>query len=73
MSKYFQCDLSQNNSRSRAYIEERGAKVGNLVEVKEDGFTGLWRVDSVANKGIEDAPLKDMQRKSRNYIKNTDI
>lgn len=66
MTLYYQCDLSQGTGRTRAYIEQRGAIVGKRVEIKDDGFTGLWNVDNVADKGVEISALREEQRKSRN-------
>lgn len=72
MTKYFQCDLSQGASRSRAYIEERGAVVGNMIEVKEAGFTGLWRVDDVGQPGLDVTEMKDRQQRARNAFGSID-
>ena len=71
--KYFQCELSQGTGRAMAYIEERAAKLGANVSVKDEGFDGLWAVTSVSDKGIDETVLKKMQQDSRNYIRNTDI
>lgn len=68
---YFQCTLSQGTGRTTAYIEQRGAQVGKLLEVKEDGFTGRWRVESVSDKGVDEVYLREKQRKDRHF--NQDI
>lgn len=68
MSRYHQCDMSQGTTRTRAYIEERGAVVGRLVEITEDGYSGLWRVDSVGQPGIEREELRERQRLNRNSL-----
>lgn len=68
---YFQCTLSQGTGRATGYIEQRGAQVGKLVEVKEAGFTGLWSVDSVSDRGVSDEYLREKQRKDRHF--NQDI
>ncbi|QIG71255.1 hypothetical protein EVB32_147 [Rhizobium phage RHph_TM39] len=66
--KYFQCDLSQGTGRTTAYIEERGAKVGAFVEVKDENFNGLWRVDQVSDHGVEGEHLRDLQKNNRNIF-----
>jgi hypothetical protein len=62
---YFQCSLSQGTARTHAYIPERGAILGKLIEIKEDGFSGLWKVEQVANKGMEERALKEKQARDR--------
>ena len=71
MTMYFQCTLSQGTGRTSAYIEQRGAQVGKLVDVKEDGFSGLWLVESVSSHGVSDEYLREKQRKDRHF--NQDI
>jgi len=66
MTTYYQCDLSQGTRRTRAYIEQRGAAVGRLVEITDEGFDGFWRVDSVADKGLSEDKMKADQRMNRN-------
>lgn len=66
MTRFYQCELSQGTARTKAFIEARGASVGKLVEIKEPGFDGLWHVDTVAEKGIDETVLRAQQRKSRN-------
>lgn len=68
MTQYFQCSLSQGETQTHAYIEERGAKVGSRVEIKEQGFDGLWTVTQVSDKGIEDFHLRDLQKMNRNSL-----
>ena len=67
MTMYFQCALSQGTGRATGYIEQRGAQVGKLLEVKEPGFTGLWRVDSVSSHGVTEEYLREKQRKDRHF------
>jgi len=50
-----------------AYIEERGAKVGNKVEILE-GSNSFWNVDSVSNKSVDGIYLKDLQDYGRNSL-----
>ena len=71
MTMYFQCTLSQGTGRTSAYIEQRGAQMGKLIDVKEDGFTGLWRVESVSDRGVDAEYLREKQRKDRSF--NQDI
>lgn len=62
---YFQCELSQGNRRTRGYIEQRGAIEGRLVSIKDDGFDGLWRVDQVADRGVDERALREKQARDR--------
>jgi hypothetical protein len=48
-----------------AWIEERGAKVGNMVELK--GESGLWYVD-VVGASVEDKELKKKQTMDRRSL-----
>jgi len=66
MSKYFQCSLSQGTGRTQAFIEEKGAIVGALVEIKSDEFHGLWRVDAVGDIGVDEEKVKAKQVMNRN-------
>lgn len=68
MTMYYQCDLSQGTTRTCGYIEERAAKPGVQVEIKEPGFTGLWTVDAVSDKGISEEKLRADQRMNRNVF-----
>lgn len=63
MKQYFQCRLSQGNSRTVGYIEERGARVGSRVEIEELG--GFWTVDQVGHQMPADR-LAEKQRMDRN-------
>ena len=58
--------MSQGTARTRAYIEERGAKVGKSVTIEEDGFEGRWTVVQVADKGITKEVLREKQSMDRN-------
>ncbi|MCV9965106.1 hypothetical protein OIU34_24745 [Pararhizobium sp. BT-229] len=62
---YFQCSLSQGSARTQAYIPERGAGVGKMIEIKDDGFDGLWKVEQVADKGIDERALREKQARDR--------
>lgn len=62
---YFQCSLSQGTARAHAYIPERGAGVGKLIEIKDDCFTGLWKVEQVADRGIDERALREKQARDR--------
>lgn len=56
----FQCDLSQGTGRQTAYIPERGAKVGKLVEL-EPGSGDFWTVDLVGVPGQPAYRVKALQ------------
>ena len=66
MTTYFQCELSQGTGRTRGYIEERGAKQGVMVEIKDAGFHGLWRVDAVADTGLSEEKMRADHAMNRN-------
>jgi hypothetical protein len=66
VTTYYQCELSQGTGRTRGYIEERGAKVGAMVEIKDAGFDGLWRVDAVSSTGISEEKMRADQKMNRN-------
>lgn len=63
---YYQCEMEQGSTRTRAYIEERGATIGKSITIDEDGFEGRWTVISVADKGITKEVLRDKQSMDRN-------
>jgi len=63
---YYQCEMAQDTTRTRAYIEAKGAKLGNRITIEEDGFEGYWTVVSVADKGITKETLRDKQSMDRN-------
>lgn len=64
--KYYQVELELMGFKITTWIEERGAKVGNKIELTEFGET--WNVLSVYNPGIEEAVLKENQRLNRNSL-----
>lgn len=72
MTTFFQASLSQGTARTHGYVEQRAAHVGAMVEILDSGFSGLWRVDSVADKGIEEKAMKESQRLQRSYMSRTD-
>ena len=61
----YQATLSQGTTRTHGYIPERAAKPGKLVEIKEDGFEGLWHVDSVADRASPKEVVKRYEQMSR--------
>lgn len=70
--KYYQCRMHQisdiENSKYViiAWIEEKGAKKGALVELK--GENGLWHVDTVDSNPINYEDLNEKQRKDRRSL-----
>lgn len=66
MENLYQCELSQGTTRTHGYIPERAAKVGAMVEIKEAGFDGLWRVDSVSDKASPKDVVKRYEELNRN-------
>jgi len=70
----YQCDLSHGATKTRAYIEARGAKVGSKVQLKDSGDdTIFWTVDSVADKGIEKEYLDELKVAYRKQREASDI
>jgi hypothetical protein len=61
--RYFQCRLQQNNAMTVGWIEERGARIGALVEIPELG--GLWRVTTVCPRPLDASWLREKQRVDR--------
>lgn len=68
----YQAELSQGTTRTRGYIPERAAKVGAMIEIKEAGFDGLWRVDSVADRASPKEVVKRYEEMSRNAFGSID-
>lgn len=67
--RYYQCRLSEvgGTGRTVGWIEERGAKVNALVELKEFGGA-LYRVDDVFRPGLEASVLAEKQARDRNSL-----
>jgi len=59
MKTYIQCTLAQGNTRTVGWIEERGAKLGACVEIKDDGF---WDVIGVGSIGLSKDQVDAMGR-----------
>ena len=70
MSENFQCRLSRQTTNGMleqvAWINERGAKVGAVVELKDTGE--YWQVMEVYPGGIEDLDLREHQRLNRGSL-----
>jgi len=68
--KMYQCRLSQNTNGCKSiiqgYIHEKGAKIGNFVEVEDQD--GLWQVDVIDDKPIEMKEISEKQRLDRNSL-----
>jgi hypothetical protein len=66
MSTYYQCRF-QRGSKTIAWIEERGAKVGASVELKTaDGER--WNVIEMFVPGLDEAKLREKQQNDRNAL-----
>ena len=65
----YQCLLRQGDTRSIAWIEERGAKVGACVEIK--GEDGLWDVAEVYEPPRPAAWLKENADRVRKGMPST--
>lgn len=70
MTKYYQCRLEKQTAEGIepvvAWIEEKGANVGWLVELK--GKEGLYTVVGVTQPPVESKDLTEKQRKDRNSL-----
>lgn len=64
---FFQCKLRQGDAETVAWIEARGAKVGNWVELKTaDGQ--MWQVTEVYGYGLDEVALRQKQANDRNAL-----
>lgn len=67
MALMFQCRLRRGNAEQVAWIEARGANVGNSVELSSgDGF--FWRVAEVYDHAIDEKLLREKQARDRNAL-----
>ncbi len=74
MTTMYQCDLSSGITRTRAYIEARGAKIGARVRLTDsEDDTRYWRVDSVSDKPIDKQYLEELKTAYRSQRKASDI
>lgn len=64
---YYQCEFQkltkEGTMKTVAWIEERGAKKGVMVELK--GEEGLWTVTNVTTPGINKEEFEATKDKSR--------
>ena len=60
---YRLCNLAQGNARTNGWIEERGARDGVKVEIKELG--GFWDVLSVGTTALTKADMHERESRSR--------
>jgi len=69
---YHQCRMEQETPEGKvvlvAWIEKRGAKVGSLVELKEED--GLWLVTTADAEGVEAGELRDKQAADRRSLQS---
>lgn len=65
---YRQCTLTKGNSKTVAWIEERGAKVGQQVQLVDDGNESIewWDVVEVGTTRLHKSWVK---KHERNYLK----
>lgn len=63
---YKQCKLTQNNSETRGWIEDRGAKLGVKVELV--GHDGLWLVEEVGTVELTRSEVSEKQRMDRRSL-----
>jgi len=66
-----QCELKKGNKRQVAWIEERGAKVGNNVELKTDNHE-IWEVVSTGSK-MKKEDLDKINKFHRTHREGSDI
>ena len=65
---YYQCRFQRGDAHTIAWIEERGAKLGRLVELLTLDAGGPWRVVSVGDVPLDSQALHEMQRLNRNSL-----
>ena len=69
MKSYRQCKLRRGATTTTAWIEDRAAKVGKSVEVKDLPHADLlWKVVEAYGHEIPDDMLKEHQRMNRNSL-----
>ena len=68
--QYYQCLLRRASSEMVSWIEKRGAKVGEWVELLPS--RELWLVVEVYELGLSYATLKENEKLNRSYVKRTD-
>ena len=68
---YYQCRFIQGEYGTVGWIEERGAKVGNEVELPELG--GFWLVKEVWGPPMSWSDLREKQTWNRDQRKASDI
>ena len=64
--RYRQCRLRQGTTRTVGWIEDRGAKVGNSVELPDLG--GFWLVETASNFSFDGKSLREKQARDRNSL-----
>ena len=72
MTWYRQCKFSKGSTVQHAWIEERGAKVGSMVELKSDNHE-KWKVESVGVGRLSEAYVRELERDHMDQRKASDI
>jgi len=54
--------MEKENTQTVGWIEERGAKVGLFVELKEHGDGGFWKVTEVYAHRMNEEVAKNQER-----------
>jgi hypothetical protein len=71
MEYLYQCRLVRGDLQQTAWIPERGAQTGKIVELKEDGL--FWEVEEVFPGSVSAKALTEkqsMDRRSLLSVKN---
>lgn len=75
MSLMYQCRFEQETPDGLvtevAWVEEKGSRVGSLVELK--GKDGLWRVTHNSGHPIDSSKLAEKQAADRRQRQGSDI
>jgi hypothetical protein len=71
MTWYRQCKFKKGNTAQYAWIEERGAKVGNEVELKSSNDE-KWLVVEVGGR-LSEEYVRELERDYKNQRKASDI
>jgi hypothetical protein len=73
MGNFYQCSFERENSHTVAWIPERGAKVGAVVEFKDgDKRDAGWKVVRVGGR-MDEKQLHDFNSMNRSHRQGSDV
>jgi hypothetical protein len=68
MGLMFQVKLRRHNAEQVTWIPARGAKVGNMVELTDEGDGEFWRVVQVFDYALDEKVLREKQAMDRGSL-----